>query len=141
MFTGLEPSLLIKFNSLTTWGRLSPNKNLVTGWLLEHKSLYSLFITLLISTLRFRESSCEAYMGAILEQCLLFSKQYFAHWNHHCVSLRIFRDAFIVLTRDFCIDINFMSLFCCQLLCSFHSSKLTLGGTNTQFPGDFIFQR
>ena len=55
------------------------------------------------------------------------------------VSLRILRDAFIVLTRDFCIDIY--SLFCCQLPSSFHSSKLTLGGTNTQFSEDLYFSK
>ena len=53
-----------------------------------------------------------------------------------CISLRILRDALIVLSRDSCIDINFISLFCCQQLSCFHRSKLTLGGTNTQFSQD-----
>ena len=34
-----------------------------------------------------------------------------------------------------------MSLFHCQLLSSFHSSKLIIGGTNAQFPGDLNFSK
>ena len=50
-----------------------------------------------------------------------------------CISLRILRDALIVLIRDSCIDINFISLFCCQQLSCFYRSKLTLGDTSFVF--------
>ena len=63
------------------------------------------------------------------------------HIEITAVYFTILRDAFIVLTKDLCIDINFMSLFRCQLLSSFHSSKLTLGGTITQFSADLYFSK
>ena len=54
------------------------------------------------------------------------------------ISPRILRDAFIVLNKDCCVDINLYFLF--VVLSSFYSSKLTWGGTNTQFSGVLFFK-
>ena len=71
--------------------RFSPNKKLVTGWLLEYNSLCLLFIILRMNTVHLKESSFEAWpnmatISAVFRAILCTLK------SPLCVSLRILRD-------------------------------------------------
>ena len=99
-----------------------------------------MFVTFLMKTLSFRESSCDAWLDMAATSAVFWAILCTLK-SPLCLLLRILRDVFTVVTRYFRIDINFISLFRCQLLRSFHSSKLTLGGTNRQFSGNLYFSK
>lgn len=113
-------------------------KPLVTGWLLKRRCLHLLFITAINNTLRLIEMSFKAWPNMATISAVFCSMVYVLRWLL-CISQKILRGAFMVLIRNFCIDINFVSFFRCQHFRSFHSSELTLGVTNTPFSGDLYF--